>query len=64
MIVRSPSSFHSAFPVVLVAPMTADLLVAFAVFFGANLVSWQVTVSRSSTEAKYESLANATAEVI
>ena len=37
-------------------------------FFGANLVSWQAkkqaTVSRSSTEAEYKSLANATAEVI
>jgi len=40
----------------------------FAVFLGANLVSWQAkkqaTVSRSSTEAEYKSLANATAEVI
>ncbi|KAK1626732.1 hypothetical protein QYE76_001047 [Lolium multiflorum] len=38
----------------------------FAVFFGSNLVSWnakkQATVSRSSTEAEYKSLANATAE--
>jgi histone deacetylase 1/2 len=40
----------------------------FAVFFGPNLVSWsarkQATVSRSSTEAEYKSLANATAEII
>jgi hypothetical protein len=40
----------------------------FAVFFGPNLVSWsarkQPTVSRSSTEAEYKSLANATAEMI
>lgn len=40
----------------------------FAVFFGPDLVSWssrkQATVSRSSTEAEYKSMANATAEVI
>lgn len=40
----------------------------FAVFFGPNLVSWsarkQATVSRSSTEAEYKSMANATAELI
>jgi histone deacetylase 1/2 len=40
----------------------------FAVFVGSNLVSWtarkQPTVSRSSTEAEYKALANATAEVI
>ena len=40
----------------------------FAIFFGCNLISWsarkQATVSRSSTEAEYKSLANATAEVI
>ena len=40
----------------------------FAVFFGPNLISWsarkQATVSRSSTEAEYKSLANATAEII
>jgi hypothetical protein len=40
----------------------------FAVFLGENLISWsarkQATVSRSSTEAEYKSLANATAEMI
>ena len=40
----------------------------FAVFFGSNLISWrarkQATVSRSSTEVEYKSLANATAEII
>jgi histone deacetylase 1/2 len=40
----------------------------FAVFFGSNLVSWsarkQATVSRSSTEAEYKAVANATAEIM
>ena len=40
----------------------------YAIFFGGNLVSWssrkQPTVSRSSTEAEYKAVANATAEVI
>ena len=40
----------------------------FAIFLGDNLVSWtarkQATVSRSSTEAEYKALANATAEVM
>jgi histone deacetylase 1/2 len=40
----------------------------FAVFLGTNLISWsarkQATVSRSSTEAEYKALANATAEVM
>jgi histone deacetylase 1/2 len=40
----------------------------FAVFFGPNLIFWsakkQETVSRSSTEAEYKSVANATAEVM
>jgi hypothetical protein len=40
----------------------------FAIFVGYNLVSWsagkQATVSRSSTEAEYKALANATTELI
>lgn len=40
----------------------------FAVFLGKNLVSWsarkQQTVSRSSTEAEYKAMANATAELV
>ncbi|WVZ71271.1 hypothetical protein U9M48_019877 [Paspalum notatum var. saurae] len=40
----------------------------FAIFFGPNLISWsarkQATVSRSSTEAEYKSMANATAELV
>jgi histone deacetylase 1/2 len=40
----------------------------FAIFLGSNLISWsarkQATVSRSSTEAEYKSVANATAEVM
>jgi histone deacetylase 1/2 len=39
-----------------------------AIFLGSNLVSWssrkQPTVSRSSTEAEYKSVANATAEIM
>lgn len=40
----------------------------FAVFLGSNLVSWsarkRATVSRSSTEAEYKAVPNATAEVM
>jgi histone deacetylase 1/2 len=40
----------------------------YAVFLGPNLISWsarkQATVSRSSTEAEYKAMANATAEVM
>ena len=40
----------------------------FAVFFGPNLISWkarkQATVSRSSTEAEYKAVADATTEII
>jgi histone deacetylase 1/2 len=40
----------------------------FVVYLGSNLISWsarkQATVSRSSTEAEYKAMANATAEVI
>jgi hypothetical protein len=40
----------------------------FAVFFGSNLVSWcahkQATVSRSSMEAEYKAMANATTEIM
>jgi hypothetical protein len=38
------------------------------VFIGPNLMSWsarkQATISRSSTEAEYKALANATAEIM
>jgi hypothetical protein len=40
----------------------------FAVFFGGNLISWgsrkQSIVSRSSTEAEYKAIADATTEII
>jgi hypothetical protein len=51
----------------LVVQMTEGLLVDMQ-FLGSNLVAWsarkQATVSRSSTEAEYKSLANATTEII
>jgi histone deacetylase 1/2 len=40
----------------------------YAIFYGGNLIAWnarkQATVSRSSTESEYKSVANATAEII
>jgi hypothetical protein len=40
----------------------------YTIFFGGNLISWtsrkQATVSRSSTEAEYKAIADATIEVI
>jgi hypothetical protein len=40
----------------------------FAIFFGSNLISWcakkQQTISRSSTEAEYKAMANATTDLM
>jgi histone deacetylase 1/2 len=69
-ICKSPSTLVSAFSDADWAGCSDDRrsTCGFAVYLGSNLISWsarkQATVSRSSTEAEYKSLANATTEVM